>query len=57
MAPPLRAADLDELLAVDGAFLVAVDGVTDPRNLGAIMRTAETAGATGIVLAAPPFGA
>ena len=50
MAPPLRTADLDALLAVAGAFLVAVDGVTDPRNLGAIMRSAETAGATGIVL-------
>jgi 23S rRNA (guanosine2251-2'-O)-methyltransferase len=50
MASPLRPADLDELLAVQGAFLVAVDGVTDPRNLGAIMRSAETAGATGMIL-------
>ncbi|HEV7526380.1 MAG TPA: 23S rRNA (guanosine(2251)-2'-O)-methyltransferase RlmB [Acidimicrobiia bacterium] len=50
MAPPLRTADLDALLAVDGAFLVAVDGVTDPRNLGAIMRSAETAGATGMIM-------
>jgi 23S rRNA (guanosine2251-2'-O)-methyltransferase len=50
MAPPLRAADLDALLAAKNAFLVAVDGVTDPRNLGAIMRSAETAGATGIVM-------
>jgi len=50
MAPPLRPVDIDDLLAVEGAFLVAVDGVTDPRNLGAIMRSAETAGATGMVL-------
>lgn len=50
MAPPLRPADLDEMLTVDRAFLVAVDGVTDPRNLGAIMRSAETAGATGLVM-------
>jgi 23S rRNA (guanosine2251-2'-O)-methyltransferase len=50
MAPALRPADLDEMLTVDRAFLVAVDGITDPRNLGAIMRTAETAGATGLVL-------
>lgn len=50
MAPPLRPTDIDDLVAVEGAFLVAVDGVTDPRNLGAIMRSAETAGATGIVL-------
>ena len=33
------------------AFLVAIDGVTDPRNLGAIVRAAETAGATGLVMA------
>jgi 23S rRNA (guanosine2251-2'-O)-methyltransferase len=49
-AAPLRPAELDELLDRDDAFLVALDGVTDPRNLGAIIRTAETAGATGIVL-------
>ena len=50
-AAPVPAADLDELLADPGAFLVALDGVTDPQNLGAVMRSAETAGATGIVLA------
>ena len=31
-------------------FLVAIDGVTDPGNLGAILRSAEVAGATGVVL-------
>jgi 23S rRNA (guanosine2251-2'-O)-methyltransferase len=31
-------------------FLVAVDGVTDPGNLGALLRAAECAGATGVVL-------
>jgi 23S rRNA (guanosine2251-2'-O)-methyltransferase len=50
-ADPLPEADLDALLAETGAFLVALDGVTDPRNLGAVMRSAETAGATGVVLA------
>jgi 23S rRNA (guanosine2251-2'-O)-methyltransferase len=50
MTAPLRAVDIDDLLAVKHAFLVAVDGVTDPRNLGAIMRSAETAGATGLLL-------
>ena len=50
-AAPLRAADLDELLAAPDAFLVALDGVTDPRNLGAVARVAETAGATGLVAA------
>jgi 23S rRNA (guanosine2251-2'-O)-methyltransferase len=50
MTTPLRAVDIDDLLAAKHAFLVAVDGVTDPRNLGAIMRSAETAGATGLLL-------
>ena len=32
------------------AFLVALDGVTDPGNLGAVLRVAGTAGATGVVV-------
>ena len=47
---PLPLAVDDELLAEPGAFLLALDGVTDPRNLGAILRTAEGAGATGVLL-------
>jgi 23S rRNA (guanosine2251-2'-O)-methyltransferase len=31
-------------------FLLAVDGVTDPGNLGALLRSAEGAGVTGVVL-------
>jgi 23S rRNA (guanosine2251-2'-O)-methyltransferase len=31
-------------------FLVAVDGVTDPGNLGALLRAAECNGATGVLL-------
>jgi len=31
-------------------FLLVLDGVTDPQNLGALLRTAELAGVTGIVL-------
>jgi 23S rRNA (guanosine2251-2'-O)-methyltransferase len=50
LASPLRAVELDDLCKRDNAFLVALDGVTDPRNLGAIIRSAETAGATGIVV-------
>jgi len=34
----------------DKALLVVLDGVEDPRNLGAILRTAEAAGADGVVL-------
>jgi len=49
-ADPVPEADLDDLLADRAAFLVALDGVTDPGNLGAVLRTAEAAGATGAVL-------
>lgn len=50
VAEPLPEADLDRLLADPGAFLVTLDGVTDPQNLGAVARTAESAGATGLVV-------
>lgn len=49
-ADPLPVAIDDDLLADPAAFVVAVDGVTDPRNLGAILRSAEGAGATGLLL-------
>ena len=53
-ADPLPEAELDELAegTPDRAppFLVALDGVTDPHNLGALLRTAECAGASGMVL-------
>jgi 23S rRNA (guanosine2251-2'-O)-methyltransferase len=53
-AAPLEEALLDDLaVARPGGpppFLVAVDGVTDPGNLGALLRSAECAGATGVVL-------
>jgi 23S rRNA (guanosine2251-2'-O)-methyltransferase len=31
-------------------FLLVLDGITDPHNLGAVLRSAECAGVTGIVL-------
>jgi len=60
LAAPLPEADIDDLVAgrrgaAPGAgaavpFLVALDGVTDPGNLGAILRSAECAGVSGVVL-------
>jgi len=41
----------DELLAADEPLIVALDQVQDPHNLGSICRTAECAGATGLVIA------
>ena len=49
-ADPYPYADAAELLAADDALLVALDEVTDPQNLGAICRTAECAGAAGVVV-------
>ena len=42
-------ADSDALLATDGVVVV-LDQVQDPQNLGAICRSAECAGAAGVVL-------
>jgi 23S rRNA (guanosine2251-2'-O)-methyltransferase len=39
-----------ELLGVDEPFIVALDELQDPQNLGAIARTAESAGVTGLVI-------
>ena len=52
-AAELPEADLGDLLRGDGKtppFLVAVDGVTDPGNLGAIIRSCDGAGVSGVLL-------
>ena len=52
-AAPLAEHDLEELARPpDGRppFLLVLDGVTDPGNVGAALRTAECAGVTGAVL-------
>jgi 23S rRNA (guanosine2251-2'-O)-methyltransferase len=48
---PYRYAELEELLAARPDPLLVIDGVTDPRNLGAILRAAECAGLPGLILA------
>ena len=50
-AQPVGETDLDELAAASRPFLLVLDGVTDPHNLGALMRTGVAAGATGVVIA------
>jgi 23S rRNA (guanosine2251-2'-O)-methyltransferase len=49
---PYRYADAYELAAAERPLLAVLDRVTDPRNLGAVARSAEGAGATGIVVPA-----
>lgn len=61
---PLPELSLDELIEYartapgEGSRLVALDGVEDPQNVGALARVAESAGAHGLILTerrAPPL--
>jgi 23S rRNA (guanosine2251-2'-O)-methyltransferase len=47
---PYRYAEPSSLLAAGDALVVALDEVQDPRNLGAVCRVAECAGAAGVVI-------
>lgn len=55
LADPLAEVDLAQLLERPGdappPLLVVLDGVSDPHNLGAVMRSALCAGASGVVVA------
>ena len=50
LVDPYPYAVADELLKTGDPLLVALDEITDPQNLGAIARTAEAAGATGLII-------
>jgi 23S rRNA (guanosine2251-2'-O)-methyltransferase len=49
---PYKYADAHELAAQERPLLACLDQVSDPRNLGAVCRTAEGAGATGVIVPA-----
>jgi 23S rRNA (guanosine2251-2'-O)-methyltransferase len=52
LVEPFRYADAYELAAAEKPLLAILDRVTDPRNLGAVCRSADGAGATGVVVPA-----
>jgi 23S rRNA (guanosine2251-2'-O)-methyltransferase len=47
---PYPYADRNQLLREEGSLILALDQVQDPRNLGAVCRSAEFAGAAGVVI-------
>ena len=55
IVPPFDYCDVDDILEVakeknEKAFIIILDGIEDPHNLGSIIRTAETAGVHGIII-------
>ena len=47
---PYPYSDLGEILAAPAPLVLVLDGVIDPRNLGAALRAADGAGASGVVI-------
>ena len=55
IVPPYEYSDVDDILEYakykkEDPFIIILDGIEDPHNLGAIIRTAETAGCHGIII-------
>ena len=54
LARPVAQTSLDKLCEPSSGgrqpFLLVLDGITDPHNLGALLRSAECAGVTGVIL-------
>ena len=55
IVPPFEYCDVDDILNVakeknEDPFIIILDGIEDPHNFGAIIRTAETAGAHGVII-------
>jgi 23S rRNA (guanosine2251-2'-O)-methyltransferase len=55
VVPPFNYCDIEDILNVakqkkEDPFIILLDGIEDPGNLGAIIRTAETAGVHGVVI-------
>jgi 23S rRNA (guanosine2251-2'-O)-methyltransferase len=47
---PYPYVELEDLLSTPVPLVVVLDGVTDPHNLGAVLRVADAAGASGVVI-------
>ena len=48
--PDYEYANIDDFIHKDNAFVVILDHLEDPHNLGAIIRTCEAAGVDGIII-------
>ena len=55
IVPPFDYCDVDDILQTakdrnEKPFILILDGIEDPHNLGSIIRTAETAGVHGLII-------
>lgn len=55
VVPPFNYCEIEDILDVaksknEDPFIIILDGIEDPHNLGSIIRTAETAGVHGIII-------